>query len=250
MSIGVFRARGVAAENNALFFSPPVTRYATAVHIPNTSASKAARNFLPGLSAGVSFGTPPVMTADYLRFVGGSSAIETAIAESARLTVYIVCRNGGSTFSGNDVPVFLSNYATTARDNPAYTANGLRMRAPNSATLEVSVGVATGSGALTAISVPVADWSSWNLFCFRCSATTLFLKNHTANVESANVPLTGTRLVGTGLLRIGSDILAGLTGASEIAYVQTHSIEHTSTEIADTVAATRKLMAGIHSISV
>lgn len=230
-------AKGVDAESVATEYAAPVRRGLEAVHFLNTSLTKAGRNFAPGKGQSKVVGAP-VPQAAYLSCKGTVNLIETAMAESESMTMFVIARTAADGSVAADRPMFLGNYQGQAGDGGAAYGVSIYLSALNRITATAGYGsdAGTNTNVLAGVTKPAVA-NLWGLYMIQVTPTAVVMRDLTSGLTqttSASLP----RRLATGKIRIGSG-QTNLLGACDVAVFQGHSVALTETEIQTTVADLR-----------
>lgn len=199
-------------------FYPPVTAGLLGLFQLGGSAELTVRD-LARLGDGDLVGAPTI-GADYASFVGSSSYMQLAVAETAALTWAVAARAAsGTTFAGADVPVFLSNGVGGSTGGASlYLPHGTNP----SATLAMTA-AENFSGTTTEVNTTVTDnqSTSWGWYFGKIdvtnpSAPAYSVGNTTRSLLTGPTATTHPRVLAPNLVRIGSNY-AGSTGGCDVA---------------------------------
>lgn len=226
-------AKGVDAEAWAVEYNAPVRRGLEGLFFLNGSLEKLARNYAPGKPAATIMGAP-VANANYGTFKGMVNYLQTQIAETESMTLFVI---GKAVVVAGDVdqaPMLLGSYNVGA-------LSGVSIYLPTDQSIRGTAGYGNDDASNINASVGFAGVtvSNWQLYSVVISPTGVSTIAHTANL-SATGPNPGMprRLAGR-LLRIGSGYSTALKGVCDLAVAQIHNIAMTPEERNATVADLR-----------
>lgn len=230
-------AKGVDAESVATEYAAPVRRGLEAVHFLNTSLTKAARNFAPGKGQGKVVGSP-VPQAAYLSCKGTVACIESAMAESESMTLFIIARTAADGSVVPDRPMFLGNYQGQNVDGGTAWGVSIYLGALNRITATAGYGsdAASNTNVLAAVT-KTAVANLWGLYMIQVTPTAVVIRDFTSGLTQSASPSLPRRLA-IGKIRIGSG-QSNLLGSCDVAAFQGHSVALTEAEIQSTVADLR-----------
>lgn len=151
---------------------------AAALHLLGSTEADSARNWVRDGVAGSWLGTP-TLSAAYADTIATTSALTTAVQETAAFTAIVVCRPTDSGLTtGDDDPVYLSTNTGPAAVAPAGTINGVSLYTQaNTGALTLYVnrwgGVTHGSAPETSVlsGGNAPPLNAWTIACVRVDNT-------------------------------------------------------------------------------
>ncbi|AJQ47965.1 MULTISPECIES: hypothetical protein [Pseudomonas] len=236
-------AKGIDAEQFASEYSAPVRRGLEAIHFLNTTPAKAAKNYAPGKDKeqGKIVGAP-VASSGFLSCKGTVDCIETAVAETENMTIFVAARTAVDGSVAADRPMFFGNYQGFNIDGGVAWGVSLYLSGLNRITGTAGFGVdaADNTNIVSGVTRTVA--SKWGLYMLQVSAAGTTIRDFTTGLSQTIAPAGRPRRLALGKVRIGSG-QTGLLGACDVAIFQAHNVVLTEAEIQATVADHRAYLA-------
>ena len=239
-------ATGTLAPWNTKILSP-VPRNLEGWFEFDTDAARIGWNRAPGKASASIIGIPAI-AASHARFKGLENFVQTAIKETAELTVLVVGKAaaaipGGASISGDaSTPAYVSSYNGPST-NPAYpgTSTGASLYHVATTTMTGTGARDNSSGALATGSQILSGETptSWGLRVLRLSSSSPIVVNNLTTSASATGSLSTLRVPADRAFRIGS-AYANFGAEVDISQVIIHSARLTDDETAAIAAVMRK----------
>jgi|GEM_PF-5890489 len=244
----IIRAVGVNAEATAEKFVDTVGRGLEGLHFLNDDIPKLSRNYAVGKANGSVIGVPVSVGSSSVRFASGSSGVQTQVAESANMTIFVVAKAPARAGAGIGRGMIFGTYRSPSAANPSATIDGVALYSASADTLifGATVDRPEGVGFATA-TLPIAQLDQWALYSICVvDGGTWTIRNETLGVN-ATVSSTHTqpRVPSNGAFRIGtSPINSASFGQCDIAVWRYHSEALSRPEIESVNAVLRSYVAG------
>jgi hypothetical protein len=239
-------AVGVDAEKYAVEMNVPVIRGLKGVFLTNTDDKKIKRNYAPidakplTASAGEPVIYPNRMTCRGMVDAGGAGYVDTGVKETALQTFIVIFKPKTDAWPAGWAGVGSIPLDSNLRAMPLSThlgsvpAFGAAMYVSGTKFMSVFAGVTAADGvtSTSATRSIAADFSVWNAFSGRVTATGLMVKNHTSGASATgNYTEGNVRRVPDRTFRIGSSYSSSYGGISDIAAIQIHDVVLTDAEV-------------------
>jgi hypothetical protein len=231
-------AKGVDAEQYATEYAAPIRRGLEAIFFLNTSLEKSARNYVAGKPQGSIVGSP-VANPNYLATKGRVNYVQTQLAETADMTIFVLARTSADGSVIAERPMLFGNYQTLNADGGAAFGVCMYLTSPTRFNAGAGFGADAAANELRLAGLTKADIANkWNLYGMVVSSAGLTLRDFTTNQTSTAPGVALPRRLASGKIRIGSGVTA-FDGSADMAVFQAHSVALTETEIQTTVADLR-----------
>lgn len=234
--VSIYSSSAGETANASGVYVAPVSRQLKGIHFLTDSIAKIAYNFADGGESGSVVGSPTV-AADGTTLTDNLHFVQTAVAESALMTFFIVAKSDADFSSVDGSMLFSTNGGSVQSGAPSTFGTSLYMT--NSGITFGSTRNNSGSATSAGCTISDNNNASWALY--QCDV--MSNGNRLTNLTTAATQLNeiGTsKVITNGAFRIGANATSTWTGTSKVlAWVAHHDVL-TTQEKADWAARLRK----------
>ncbi len=214
----------------------------------NRGVRASAKNLALGGVDAEAFGTPSDQGA-FLRFKGGQSFFQTAVADTEALTHIVAIKSTDTMADEAHSPMYLSNFGSGSKAGyVASSLSGASIYNPQSSTLATMSGSRYTDGTNTAItsagaSIAVTSAANWSLLASRIRSDRSQRDNLTTVTAAAANFASQARVLAAGDFRIGSSYSLSWQGQCDIAAVAMYDRYITDAELSTMATQIRNVLA-------